>query len=318
MMNTNVLRTLTQKEIKKELSLQKEADKDLSIDGLSENQLAPTLSKILSTKGKEPITDVVKDVVDGIPPVYAILSKIRLTSSILALLTTKQLRDELKNQGVKISLTKGFSEEDVPRTEIIKRLLDEFAREDKAPILPYTEPLQAVLRNLTCPSLTGVDVTFSSGDETAVLTLSRGDLLQMSVLAIRKELSNQGLGYEDKESKLDIADRLLNHLRRNPTNSNREFSREFKAYLEARKAIIQEDSTQQYLQAVQNNPQILVPKVTINLDDRDGIFPPGAETSVLQTNQAPIPKPSSQGLIQGTQKMKSKNKLDRIVKTAMM
>ena len=265
------LRSVTIEELKRELSLQKKSglkvkDFDKNINIGERDQLARELSKISNEKTFEPKTDVIKDIIDGIPPVFAILSNIRITSSILTFLNQIELKDELINQEV---VMRKKNDTLPQKSELIRLLMDRFADEKKDIILPYKEPLQTLIRNLTCPSLFGVDITVRDDNETTILSLTKGDVMEMSEKTIQKELRNQGLSFEDQEEKISLVERLINYLRNNPTQYNNNFSKEFEAYLKARKTLIQEDATLQYLQAVQNKPSLLIPPVIINLDDED-------------------------------------------------
>ena len=315
------LKFLDDAEIKKEIQLQKKNGINVTPNDFSRRELV----RILSLDGVLPISDSAKDAMDGIPPIYAVLSKVRLTSSILNILTTPQLRDELKNQGVKITTRENIKEEDIPRAEIMGVLMKTFAKEGKIPVLPYTEPFESLIRSLTCPSLFGLEISYTSNNETIFLTLTRGNVLQMSLSAIKAELKNQGVRFEDGEDKIVLVDRLIAHLR-SMKNVNHEFSKPFQAFIEARKTILEEDSTQKYLQAVQMNPQLLIPKVSINLDDVDNEEQLSGLKGISQGQQVATER-ESPGLIGGVKMPMSyslppvsyaikENKFDRLVKIA--
>ena len=191
------------------------------------------------------------------------------------------------------------------------------------PKLPYTEPLESLMRSLTCPSLFGFDISYTSNNETTFLTLTRGNVLRMSVSAIKSELKNQGVQFENTDNKIELTDKLIKHFITNKANVNNDFSRPFKAFLEARKTIIEEDSTQRYLQAVQSNPQLMIRKVTINLDDELQDFRPSLG-QISQSSQVPNQNPR-QSLIGGVTNLsmppisygrKRETKMERLIKIA--
>ena len=248
-----MLEELTNQEIREELIAQ-----GIKIE--SEEKKESLINKLL-TKAREgftPETQLLIDLITGKPLLKLPVSRITLNSQVLKNLTIPQLKDEAKNQDIKISGN--------TKNEIIKSFLSNLDRKKGSVKLPLTQPLRTLVLSLTCPAYFGADIQVRVDKDATILTLTKEQVMILPKSAITDELKNQNIQYEEDETIDELADKLVNFFRANPATYRRKFSSRFGQFIDRQKSSITTEAKEEALKRAVRGELAIVPELIIGID----------------------------------------------------